>query len=190
MDPIDPKPSISSSVTSNEIPALISNTENLNNPKPSPSNHINLDLVPSTSNYADTSTKLSTSTLPLDYSSTQAVPLGKNLIFYLLPLALMFSKIFLFKFTVHANEPLSLRVNNQAYNPEVVNPRTFSKLFVALAIVGAICIIFLNFNQFDSFDFFFPFIPYIFNSILFPLPIYVGNSALRRFIHSSVKEMF
>ena len=85
---------------------------------------------------------------------------------------------------------MSLRINNQAYNPEVVTSGTFSRLFLAIGIVGGICITFINFVHFDSFDILFPFVSPFTNSILFPLPIYMTNSALRMFTHTSVKEMF
>lgn len=83
-----------------------------------------------------------------------------------------------------------MRINNQAYNPEVVNSGTFSKLFVTITIASVFFLTVLNFNQFDSLDFLYTFLNYFTVSILIPLHIYLGNSALRKFTHSSIKEMF
>ena len=82
------------------------------------------------------------------------------------------------------------RINNEAYNPEIVTSGTYLTLFLVLGFSGTIFLITAAFYQFDSFDKLFPFIPYITLSILFPSPIYMKNSALRKFTYTSVKEMF
>ena len=113
-----------------------------------------------------------------------AVSLGKIIDFFLQDQTFL-NKAFLFAFTGK-----SLRINNQAYNPEVISSRLFSKLSLAQAIVGIISITFLYCIEFDSFYVFYPFVNSFFNSILLPLPIYMTNSALRTFTQTSIKEMF
>ena len=85
---------------------------------------------------------------------------------------------------------MSLRINNQAYNPEVVSSGLFSRLFLAAAIVGGVLIIFVNFIHFEFFDNLYPFPHWFTYSILLPLPIYMTNSALRTFTETSMREMF
>ena len=84
------------------------------------------------------------------------------------------------------------RINNEAYNPEVVNSGSYLIIFVTIGIIGMICIICINIaNIFpvDSFEQLFPFIPYSLFSILLPFPIYIRNSRLRNFTYASLKEM-
>ena len=85
---------------------------------------------------------------------------------------------------------MNLRINNQAYNSEVVSSGLFSILFLAAAVVGVVLITFVNFIDFESFDIFYPFLHYFTYSILLPLPIYMTNSSLRTFTQTSVREIF
>ena len=122
---------------------------------------------------------------PVPSNTRHAVSLGNILDFFLQDQTFL-NKAFLFAFTAGK----SLRINNQAYNPEVISSRLFSKLSLAQAIVGIISITFLYCIEFDSFYIFYPFVNSFFNSILLPLPIYMTNSALRTFTQTSIKEMF
>ena len=175
--PNDSQASISSSVTSNAVP----NSEPLDVAKFK-------NRVPSTPTIIITSPNRSTSAWPLNQSSMQAVPQGK--IFILLPLIFFLICLFLFNFKALSNEQMSLRINNQAYNPEVVSSGLFSRLFLAAAIVGGVLIIFVNFIHFEFFDNLYPFPHWFTYSILLPLPIYMTNSALRTFTETSMREMF
>ena len=87
-------------------------------------------------------------------------------------------------------EPMIPRINNEAYNPEIVTSGTYLTLFLVVGVVGTSSIIAAAFYQLHYLDTLFPFIPYISLSILFPLPIYMKNSELRKFTYTSVKEMF
>ena len=95
-----------------------------------------------------------------------------------------------FTFTAHVNETLSLRINNQAYNPEVISSGTFSSIILAVTILGGMLISFANFFLSDFLNIFIPFMSYFLISIIMPLPIYITNSALRMFTLTSIKEMF
>ena len=85
---------------------------------------------------------------------------------------------------------MGLRINNEAYNPEVVNSESYLILFFAIGIVGIIGISIANFFPVASFEPFFPFISYLSFSIILPFSIYIRNSRLRNFTYTSLKEMF
>ena len=180
IEPMDPKPSTSTHAT-----------------QPSHSNDVSPEIIPQPSTSSESlstvqmrgqkATPTSSSALPSTNVSTETTPAGIS--FQCLLVLLSFSRS---KSTLSAPETNSmpLRINNEAYNPEIVTSGTYLTLSLILGVLGTIVLIIAAFYQFDSFDILFPFIPYITFSILFPLPIYMKNSVLRKFTYTSVKEMF
>ena len=154
--------------------------------------YLNWGLLPSESlntvrTRGQKATPPSTSVLSSTNVSTETTHSGIS--FQCLLVLLSFSRS---KSTLSApkTEPMIPRINNEVYNPEIVTSGTYLTLFLVLGSLGTISIIIDAFYQIDSFDILFPFIPHIFVSILFPLPIYMKNSALRKFSYTTVKEMF
>ena len=81
-------------------------------------------------------------------------------------------------------------INNQVHNAEVVKSNIYSLLlFLLVPLTCAVLIFVIYFVQVEFLQILVPFWLYFMMSIILPLPIYFGNSSLRNFTLTNMKEM-